>query len=239
MIGEEVEELTVVLGSRRLQVQLQRSDRRTLGIAVHPDTTIMATAPRQAERDKIERAIVMRAGWILQAVRDFERFLPRTPPRRYISGETHLYLGREHRLSVDPDARSVRREVGRLIVGGRRDDPDGVRRVLNRWYGMEARRVFNDRLDAGLALFTAQVVERPALAVRRLEKRWGSMSNDGRRMLLNTRLIEAGMDEIDYVVAHELAHIAEPHHGPSFYALLDRKMPDWRLRKDRLERRFA
>lgn len=239
MTEMEGEELFVTLGARRLPVRVVRSDRKTLGIAVHPDTRVVATAPRGATRDAIERAIIRRGGWVLDAIREFERFLPRTPPRRYVSGETHLHLGREHRLVVDPGARGVRRDGGRLVVGGRRDDPEGVRRALNRWYGAEARRVLSDRLDAGLALFTAQGVTRPALAVRRLEKRWGSMSNDGQRMLLNTRLVEAGTDEIDYVVAHELAHIVEPHHGPSFHTLLDKKMPDWRARKDRLERRFA
>ncbi|WP_308917250.1 SprT family zinc-dependent metalloprotease [Jannaschia sp. LMIT008] len=239
MTDPEGEDLVVTLGARRLPVRLVRSNRKTLGIAVHPDTRVVATAPHGAEHDAIERAIAGRGGWVLDAIREFERFLPRTPPRRYVSGETHLYLGREHRLVVDPDGLGVRRDGNRLVVGGRRDDTDGVRRALNRWYGVEARRVLSDRLDAGLALFAAQGVMRPALTVRRMEKRWGSMSNDGRRMLLNTRLVEAGTDEIDYVVAHELAHILEPHHGPAFHALLERKMPDWRARKDRLERRFA
>ena len=56
------------------------------------------------------------------------------------------------------------------------------------------------------------------------------------RLLLNRRLIEAPVDAIDYVITHELCHIAEPHHGPEFFALLDRLLPDWPTRKDRLER---
>ena len=76
---------------------------------------------------------------------------------------------------------------------------------------------------------------RPAgLIVRRMEKRWGSLSPSG-RLLLNRRLIEAPPDAIDYVIAHELCHIAEPHHGAAFYRLLGRVMPDWEERKARLE----
>jgi predicted metal-dependent hydrolase len=55
------------------------------------------------------------------------------------------------------------------------------------------------------------------------------------RLLLNRRLIQAPIDTIDYVITHELCHIAEPHHGPAFFDLLDRVMPDWDLRKERLE----
>lgn len=239
MTTAEGERHVVALGMQRLPILLHRSDRKTLGITVHPDTSVVVAAPREADLAAIEHVVAKRGGWILRAIRDFERFLPHTPPRRYVSGETHFYLGREHRLTVVPEVGGVHRDGNRLVVGGMRNDSDGIRKALNRWYGAEARRVLDARLDAGLALFSPQAIARPALTIRRLQKRWGSMSNDGQRMLLNTRLVEAGLDEIDYVVAHELAHIVEPHHGPSFYALLDVKMPDWRARKMRLERLFA
>ena len=59
------------------------------------------------------------------------------------------------------------------------------------------------------------------------------------RLLLNLRLIQAPVDAIDYVITHELCHIAEPHHGPAFFELLEQVMPDWERRKNRLERALA
>ena len=59
------------------------------------------------------------------------------------------------------------------------------------------------------------------------------------RLLLNRRLIEAPVDAIDYVITHELCHIAEPNHRAAFYELLDRVLPDWQHRKQRLERIMA
>ena len=59
------------------------------------------------------------------------------------------------------------------------------------------------------------------------------------RLLLNRRLIEAPVDAIDYVITHELCHIAEPHHDAPFFDLLERVMPDWERRKQRLERFMA
>ena len=59
------------------------------------------------------------------------------------------------------------------------------------------------------------------------------------RLLLNARLIEAPVDAIDYVITHELCHIAEPHHGPKFFVLLDQILPDWRRRKQKLERAMS
>lgn len=55
-------------------------------------------------------------------------------------------------------------------------------------------------------------------------------------MLLNTRLIEAPIDCIDYVIVHELCHVQEPHHGPAFFELLEQNLPNWERRKNRLEK---
>jgi predicted metal-dependent hydrolase len=59
------------------------------------------------------------------------------------------------------------------------------------------------------------------------------------RLLLNCRLIEAPIDGIDYVITHELCHLAVPHHGPEFFELLGRVLPDWESRKHRLEEKMA
>jgi len=60
-----------------------------------------------------------------------------------------------------------------------------------------------------------------------------------RPILLNRRLVQAPVDAIDYVITHELCHVAEPHHGPAFFELLDKVMPDWQRRKQRLEKSMA
>lgn len=76
----------------------------------------------------------------------------------------------------------------------------------------------------------------PKLTVRKLTKRWGSITGDGQHMLLNTRLVEAPIDCIDYVIVHELCHIQEPNHGSGFFDLLERKLPGWERQKSRLEK---
>ena len=79
MTAAEGERHVVALGTQRLPILLHRSDRKTLGIAVHPDTSIVVTAPFKADLAAIEHIMAKRGGWILRAVRDFERFLPHTP----------------------------------------------------------------------------------------------------------------------------------------------------------------
>jgi len=114
-----------------------------------------------------------------------------------------------------------------------------TREILNCWYRARARVKFAERLEINLGRFRNSEKLRPrGLIIRQLHRRWGSMSA-GRKMVLNWRLIQASVDSIDYVITHELCHVAEPHHGPAFFRLLKRVLPDWESRKQRLERALA
>jgi predicted metal-dependent hydrolase len=127
--------------------------------------------------------------------------------------------------------------VGRYfeVRTARPRDPDHTRTLLERWYREKAYRILRERFERGVALMTAYGVGCPPLGIRKMERRWGSCTPDG-RVLLNPRLVLAPTASIDYVVVHELCHLLHPHHGRPFYDLLARVMPDWEDRKTRLER---
>lgn len=73
----------------------------------------------------------------------------------------------------------------------------------------------------------------PEITIRAMRSRWGSCSARG-RITLNVKLIKVPKTYIDYVIFHELCHLAEPYHNARYYELLDRVLPDWRERRDRL-----
>lgn len=225
-------------GAQVIEYRIVRRDRRTLEIAVEPDASVVVTAPLDAEEAKIEAKLRKRAPWVLRQQRYFLGFLPRTPARRFVAGETHLYLGRRYRLKVIRDGCGrVMLTRGHIVVdlqSGCADDD--VRPMVEHWYRERADAKFAERLELSLTRFVPTERFRPTgLMIRQLERRWGSMSPAG-RLLLNRQLIQAPTQCIDYVIAHELCHRAEPHHGPAFFDLLARVMPDWLARKDRLER---
>ena len=135
---------------------------------------------------------------------------------------------------------SVKLTRGFIVVQSREPDrAERTRELVEGWYRARARAKFAERLEVSLARFPEPELFRPrGLIVRRMRQRWGSLSPSS-RLLLNRRLIEAPVDAIDYVITHELCHIAEPHHAAAFFALLDRILLDWPHRKERLERRMA
>lgn len=231
------EQHCLTVGSQTIEYTIVRRQRKTLEIAVEPDASVVVAAPLDAYLDAIELRLRKRASWIMRQQRYFEQFMPRTPERRFIAGETHLYLGRQYRLKFIPHAEEMVK-LARGFIEVRTQRPncrEVIRELVQAWYRNRAHIKFAERIEINLQRFPTPEAFRPrGLIVRQIKQRWGSMSPAG-QLLLNRRLIEAPVDAIDYVITHELCHITEPHHGAAFYDLLGRVLPDWERRKQRLE----
>ena len=98
--GAKPERHEVNFGSRGIAFVLKRTGRRTLAITVKPDASVVVTAPRGVVVNAVMARVRKRAMWIRRQQEYFSRFLPKLPPPRYVSGETHRYLGRQYRLRV-------------------------------------------------------------------------------------------------------------------------------------------
>lgn len=210
------------------------ASRKTLGIEVHPDQRVVVRAPTGCPAELIAERVQKRAAWICRQIADFQRYTPRTPQRQYLSGETHLYLGRQYRLKVvSGDAASVKLSRGYLTVTvSGVPERERVRTMLHRWSLIRAREVFEEVLAKNLCRHG--IAQPPRVIVRTMQSRWGSLSQAG-TMTLNSQLIRAPRACIEYVITHELCHLTHRDHDANFYRLLGQLMPDWDKRKQRLE----
>lgn len=231
---------TILYGKETIRFKLLFGDRKTLEIAVHPDKTVVVKAPRGTGHAVIRKKVFNRAGWIRRQIHFFQKFDPRTPERNYVGGETHLYLGRKYRLKID---RSTRNDV-KLVRGFFRVGVDGVNSsehikcLMDAWYAEKALLRFQESFNLCWPLFERLSQQKPRMQICRMKKRWGSISKKG-LLTLNTGLIRAPRECIDYVITHELCHLLYHDHGPDFYRLLEKVMPDWEKRKTKLELELA
>jgi predicted metal-dependent hydrolase len=228
-------------GNGTIAFELKRRDRKTLAISVTPDAKVEVVAPIGAPLNKVVEKVRKRAPWIRRQQRFFAQFHPRTPERRYVAGETHLYLGRQYRLKVIPHTQpQVKLYRGHLIVQSLEPKKWEVTRALvEQWYRARAQARFHERLAECQQRFpTPEDFEPTGLVVMQLRQRWGSMTAS-KKLILNRVLVRASVDVIDYVITHELCHIRYNHHGAAFFGLLNRVMPDWEKRKRKLERQLA
>ena len=228
---------TLPYGTTTIQYRLSFTPRKTLAIDVHPDLSVWVKAPEGTDLPDIEAKLKKRAPWILRQQRQFEVYLPHLPPREYVSGETHRYLGRQYRLKVQQaEAEGVKLTRGYFYITVRdKTDTDQVKTLLTDWYRRQARRVFKEQLDRCLERTRFLKLDYPEMEIRRMETRWGSCTPEG-KILLNLKLIQVPKQYIDYVIVHELCHLKEHNHSRRFYTLLDKVMPDWRQKREKLNK---
>lgn len=225
------EQRELVLGEECIVYRLHRSRRRTLEITVARGGLVEVRAPEGPPIERIENRLRARRAWIR---RKLAASVPSEcdPPRRFDSGASHRYLGRQYRLKVTEGVRThVHVRGGRLHVEVRDpNDASQVQRAVVAWMRQRARTVIPQRVAQLTSLAAFADLQPTGVAVRAMKTRWGSCSASG-RLLLNSQLIELPTSAIDYVIAHELCHLRVPEHGARFERLLSRLMPDWRERE--------
>ena len=227
---------TVLYGKETIRFKLLFADRKTLEIAVHPDKTVVVKAPLGTDYAAVEKKVLKRAGWIKRQLDFFRQFDPRTPGRNYVGGETHLYLGREYRLKIHRGKQNevkLSRGFFQVRVNGA-NSAEHIKRLMDAWYAEKASFRFQESFDRCWQLFENSSKQKPRMQIRRMKRRWGSLSQKG-LLTLNTGLVKAPRECIDYVITHELRHLHYHDHGPNFYRLLEKMMPDWEKRKLKLE----
>lgn len=226
----------ISFGSEKISYSLEYRNRKSLVISVHPDLTVSVIAPEGQSIEKISARVKKRAPWILKQRHYFSKFLPKQPARRYVSGETHKYLGRHYRLKVIASKiPRVRLKRGYLIVHTQdRNDSTAIKKLVTAWYRIQAEKHFNQSLKRCFPLFKRLQISIPEIRIKQMSKRWGSCTSSG-TVYLNPDLIKAPRQCIDYVMVHELCHLKIRDHSKQYYRLLKKVMPDWEKRKSALE----
>ncbi|MCH2229651.1 MAG: M48 family metallopeptidase [Crocinitomicaceae bacterium] len=227
---------SIQYGTQTINFHIQRVDRKTLGIEVHPDLSVWAMAPLKVSLKDIKEKMLKRSSWIVRQRQFFEQFLPRTPERQYVSGETHLYLGRRYVLRIRKGRLDqVKLKGSELVVTYTADKSrNHIKQLMTAWYYNHASKKFDEKIKKALEKFKSFNIEKPIFEIRRMKNRWGSCTPKG-KIILNPELIKSPGRCIDYVIMHEMCHLINPNHGKEFYALQDEINPDSVRWKNRLE----
>ncbi|MEU5147251.1 SprT family zinc-dependent metalloprotease [Streptomyces yangpuensis] len=215
--------------------------RRRFALTVEPDAGLTLHTPEGRPVADAEDFVRAHRSWLVGKIGMREATRPLNPVKRLAEGEVFRYLGRTYRLSLaadQPTGRSVRLIAGRLVMGEETAaDPGRGRAALVDWYCRAGQKWASGRLQPWAA---RMAVAEPELDVRDLGSRWGSFRHDGERagcgrMSLGWPLFQLPMHLVDYVVAHELAHVRVSGHRADFWRLLGQALPEYQERKNELD----
>lgn len=224
-------------GSRTIAYQLEYRDRKTLGITVTPDMKVVVKTPQGASMERIQSVLITKAPWIIRQLNFFLPFHPKTPARRYVNGETHLYLGRQYQLRLRKSAVNRISFEGRYMVVQYKPHTLPVN-IIKNWFHERAKLKFGELAEPLIVKFFKYNVKPSGIYLQHMPTRWGSCTPNG-RIILNPELLQAPKACIEYVIIHELCHLVYRHHNEKFFQLQQKEMPDWEKWKARLEKMLS
>lgn len=199
-----------------------------------PMGTVRVTAPEGMKDDAIRTLLVMRLPWIKKRQAEFVG-QNRQTKRKYLSGESHYFLGKRYRLEV-----VYKEESPKVYLKGKTKIVLQVRpkssvlkceAVMMDWYREEIfplAEALMKKCEKKLGVRTS------FWQIKKMKTRWGTCNHDTKRILLNLELAKKPLHCIEYVVVHELIHIKERRHNEVFFALLQKHLPKWKSTKEEL-----
>ena len=225
----------VHLDGHLVAYEMRRARRRSIGFVIGPEG-LTVSAPRWVGLREVDSALQDKRGWILRKLREQRERAVRLQSARvdWRDGTELPFLGdtvivvldaRTTGAVLDHGADGLPGVARRLLRIGlpHTATPEQIRDAVQSWLQRQARRVFEERC----AVFAARLnVRVRRMALSSAATRWGSANADG-SIRLNWRLVHFGLPIIDYVVAHELAHLREMNHSPAFWDVVRSVLPDY------------
>ncbi len=196
--------------AKRIILRLDRRNRQ--GVAVAPGTRFLSAAAAFAAE---------RAEWLADQIDSAPDSLP------FEEGGTFPLRGEPCCVTSEGPGRVARLETGPPQLLRAPGAPDTLSARVTRFLKKEARTALEEAVTRHCETLS---VRASRITVKDTRSRWGSCSSDG-RLSFSWRLICAPPDVLDYVAAHECAHLIEMNHSPAFWAHVAKCRPDWKRQR--------
>ncbi len=218
-------------------IDVVRKDIKKLNLAVYPPHgRIRISVPRQLDDDTIRRHLEAKLDWIRKHVARIEQ-MEHHPQSVYASGESHYLEGRQYLLQVISDSPRYMikiRENTYIDLYEKPGTPISFRPLMmQEWYRVHLKVRIAPLIKKWQLIIGVQIRQ---WAVKRMKTRWGTCNINAKRIWINLELAKRSDESLEYIIVHELMHLLERHHNRHFESLMDNYLPDWRSRKENLDR---
>jgi len=223
--------LSTKYGNKIIEFDVEYRDRKTLSIQIEPIDKIFVISPKELTEDIIKEKVKSKGKWIIKKLIDFKDmgYIPFN--KEYVNGESFMYLGRNYSLQITVDKNILYPKVKiikkKLTVATPTKDQTILKKAIEKWYRREAKKIISKRVEFYKPKFK---IEPRQIKIKEQKKRWGSCTTK-EDLLFNWRAIMAPSPVIDYIVVHEMSHMATKNHSSKFWKSVEAILPDYNDRK--------
>lgn len=223
----------IVFGKHYIDFELKYANRKSLGIKVQPDTSVLVTAPLDISLDKVKTAVSKKALWILKQKSFFLNMDTINIELVIKSGYSVHYLGRQYRILIEKALKDEVIYKGNLFLISLKKRED-AQKTFEFWFKQRAISKITEIAKPVIKKFALKYEAPKDIFFQEMPTRWGSCTIKN-KLIFNPKLIHTPKRCIEYVIMHELCHVIHKHHNNDFFELLTSMMPDWEKRKIKLD----
>ncbi|AAK78309.1 SprT family zinc-dependent metalloprotease [Clostridium acetobutylicum] len=224
--------------NQKVEFSLVRKERKSIKISVNRDFTIEVIAPFNVAEEEIKNVVYKKMKWIIKQMKRMENIIDINEEIKYSDGDAFYIFGTPYRLIVKKGIKNKMRIFGENVYMyiKEKDNYEYKKNYAEKWYkkiaAIELEYLYNEKYK----IFDEIYDEKPKLCIRKMKSKWGSYSPADNKVVLNTQLVKIPKTCIEYVIIHELCHVKFRNHRKEFYNYVNNFMPDWKLKKESLDR---
>jgi hypothetical protein len=222
-----------------IKVLLLKKDIKNLHLNIlPPDGKVRVSAPKDMTQDAIRTFLATRISWIKKHRQNFIQ-QNRQTPRRYISGESHYLFGKRYKLQVNyVEQKPIVKIKGikEIVLNVRSGSGIHKReKVMWEWYRNELKGFLRPTIQK----FQDKIGQKfNEWRIRKMKRSWGTCNEDKKSASFNLKLAQKPKSCIEYIIVHELVHLIESTHNNRFVQYMDQYLPNWKHRKEKLNRQI-
>lgn len=231
------EKFTTHIGTVSLDTTVIFMERQTLSLAINSlKGELTVKVPYTITSEQARKFIKEKEGWLIKKISQGDARRENLSVREYRHGAKHLLLGKEFSLNVVISNRRVAPLFEDAVLTIVIPSEERTEKAVRKWYAKIAPAVFSNIISSVMADFKLRYSKSPSkLEYKFVTSYWGVCTSRG-CIRLNIELLRAPKECIEYIIAHELCHLVHQNHSAKFYNLLTEFMPDWKQRKELLNK---
>ena len=209
-----------------IDYELLRSERKSIVITIERDGKVLVNAPCDLDENEIEKYIYKKRFWIWEKLAIKKSTTEEMYEKKFISGESFSYLGRNYRFQIVEDNEDLKLKNGWFILSKKKQVK--AKEIFKNWYSNHLKIKIDERLE--LICKNAEI-DKPNFKIMELGFRWGSCTKEG-SLNFNWKIAMAPISVIDYVIIHEIVHLKIHTHNEKFWKEILKLMPNYLEKKD-------
>ena len=219
-----------IIRSDKVKYTVTKKKIKNFIIRIYPDLRIVVSVPLHASNKDIENFIQSKKEWIETTLNKIEMAKEN---KNNLRENTIKILGKDvEKKIIESDLERIRLTDTSLYIYSKNIDNARIDKKLFEWKFEELKNILEEYLGKYTKLLNTDI---NYYQIKKLSSAWGIYHKRENYISFNFDLIEKDIKCIEYVVLHELCHIFYMNHQKDFWTLVEKYMPDYKIRRKNLK----